>query len=221
MSTVLIQNFVATSMRQLFFICILFVSAIAHAQPNAHEKTILVLGDSLSAAYGINEEQGWVALLQKRLEEKGHAYRVVNASISGETTAGGASRADKLLAAHNPSLVIIELGANDGLRGLSIKAMKENLSSIITSAQQAQTDTILIGMKLPPNYGVAYTSMFERAYTDIATQLTVPLIPFFFANLQDDRHHFQSDDLHPTAAAQPLLLDTVWPQIEQNLTRNK
>ena len=173
-------------------------------------QTILVLGDSLSAAYGLAQDRGWVSLMQQRLQTEHYPQHVINASISGETTSGGLYRIDALLASHKPQLVIIELGANDGLRGLSLDATQSNLDALIRRAQQSGAQVLLIGMRLPPNYGPAYTEKFQHLFENVATKYHVRRVPFLLAPIASKRVYFQADGLHPTAEAQPLLLDTVW-----------
>lgn len=178
------------------------------------EQSILVLGDSLSASYGLAQEQGWVNLLQQRLRKDKQAYHVVNASISGETTSGGLYRIDALLANHRPAIVILELGANDGLRGLSVDATRKNLESMIQRAQKNDAKVLLLGMRLPPNYGPRYTEQFLRVYEILAKKYRLQRVPFFLAPIVGQRAYFQADGLHPTAAAQPLLLNGVWTNLE-------
>ncbi len=175
--------------------------------------TILVFGDSLSAAYGIAQDRGWVALLQARLKERHMNYSVANASISGETTAGGLSRIGKALEQHRPKVVILALGANDGLRGLPLDAMKKNLAQIIRAAQGSKARVLLVGMKMPPNYGPDYTQQFERSYTELANEFKLALVPFLLEGLAERRELYQPDNLHPVAAAQPMVLETVWKQL--------
>lgn len=175
---------------------------------------ILVVGDSLSAAYGIPVEQGWVALLARRLADEGYPHRVVNASISGDTTAGGRSRLPALLAQHAPAIVVVELGANDGLRGGSLASTRDNLDAMVGAVQKAGARALLVGMKLPPNYGPTYTKQFDALFGFVAAARKVPLVPFLFAGLADDDVHFQPDRLHPTVAAQPKLLANVWPLLK-------
>ena len=178
----------------------------------AHAATILVLGDSLSAGYGLDDtRQGWVALLQQRLHEQKLPYTVVNASISGDTSAGGLARLDASLDQHRPQVLLLELGANDGLRGLSLKALRHNLTTIVMRARGRGIKVVLIGMMLPPNYGPAYTERFQGIYPDLAKQLRLPLVPFLLDGVALDPALMQNDQLHPTAAAQPRLLDNVWP----------
>jgi acyl-CoA thioesterase-1 len=185
----------------------------------ADPPVILVLGDSISAAYGLPAGVGWTDLLQKRLVERGHAHRVVNASISGDTTAGGRSRLAPLLARHKPAIVVIELGGNDGLRGGNLAATRDNLVAMTGAVKAAGAKAMIIGMKLPPNYGPAYTRQFDAMYADVAKAQSVPLVPFFFAGFGEDRGAFQADGIHPTEAAQPKLLDNVWPTLERVLKR--
>jgi len=175
--------------------------------------SILVYGDSLSSAYGIAQQRGWVALLEKRLERERVDYSVVNASISGETTRGGLARMPKVLAQVKPAIVILELGANDGLRGLPIDQMKRNLGAMIEQAQQAGAKVLLVGMKLPPNWGPEYTEAFEQVYPALASKHKTALLPFLFVGLKDDPQHFQPDRLHPNEAAQPIIADTVWAKL--------
>lgn len=191
-------------MRRFLLSLLLLVSCSAHA------ATILVFGDSLSAGYGLDPGQGWVALLAQRLHERKLPYTVVNASISGDTSAGGLARLDATLNRTHPALLVLELGANDGLRGLSLKALRRNLETIITRAQARHIHVVLIGMRLPPNYGGPYADAFHRIYLQIAAQRHVPLVPFLMAGVALDRNLMQPDQLHPNAAAQPMLLDNVW-----------
>ena len=172
--------------------------------------TILVFGDSLSAAYGLSQDAGWPSLLQARLKQKAMNYTVVNASISGETTSGGATRIAAALKAHKPRIVILELGANDGLRGLPPKEMRSNLAKIIGASQRAKARVLLVGMRMPPNYGESYTRAFAQVYVDLAHKYKLAFLPFLFEGMADRRELFQGDDMHPTAAAQPILLENVW-----------
>src|SRR3954470_2187264 len=178
------------------------------------EKSILVFGDSLSAAYGIAQARGWVALLVERLKRERSDYSVVNASISGETTAGGGARIAKALAQHKPAILILELGANDGLRGLPLEQMRRNLGSMIEQAQKAGARVVLVGMKLPPNYGPHYTQQFESAYPELAKRHGTALVPFLFEDFADKQDFFQGDRIHPTEAAQPLMLEQVWTALQ-------
>jgi acyl-CoA thioesterase-1 len=178
------------------------------------EKSILVFGDSLSAAYGIAQTRGWVALLAERLKRERPDYSVVNASISGETTAGGAARISKALAQHKPAIVILELGANDGLRGLPLEQMKQNLASMIEQAQKAGTRVLLVGMKLPPNYGPEYTRAFDSAYPELAKRYKTALVPFLLEDFAEKMELFQPDRIHPTEEAQPLMMERVWKALQ-------
>ena len=173
----------------------------------------MVFGDSLSAAYGIPRDAGWVHLLGQRLAERGHPYRVVNASVSGETTAGGRTRLPDLLKAHRPAIVILALGANDGLRGLPVADTVRNLETMIQLARKQGATVLLVGLRLPPNYGGAYTRKFQAAFADVAKSTRVRLVPNLLAGVDDQRQHFQADGLHPDATAQPVLRDNVWRQL--------
>ena len=176
--------------------------------------TLLVVGDSISAAFGLDSRQGWVALLEKRLEQKGFEHSVVNASISGDTSAGGAARLSALLAEHQPALVIIELGGNDGLRGQPPAQLQQNLASMVEKSRQAGAKVLLLGMRLPPNYGVRYTTAFAQVYVDVAAQEQVDLVPFFLEGVGGVPGMMQADGIHPGEPAQALLLDNVWPSLE-------
>ena len=190
----------------LFSLCFLAPSAIA-------AKTILVLGDSLSAGYGIRPEQAWPSLLTQRLAERRIDYTVANLSISGETTAGGRSRLAAALATHQPAVVILALGANDGLRGLSIEQMRGNLEAMVSAAQKAGARVLVAGMRLPPNYG-PYAEQFVQSFADIAKTKKTALLPFLLEPVATRPELFQADRLHPTAEAQPLLLEHVWPKLQ-------
>ncbi len=172
-------------------------------------RTVLVYGDSLSAGYGLRKEVSWPSLLQQRLEEKRLDYSVANASISGETTAGGRSRMAETLARHKPAVVVLVLGANDGLRGLPVAAMKDNLAAMIGSSRRSGARVLLVGMQLPPNYG-PYAAEFRDAFADVAKREKVPLVPFLLDGVAAEPRLFQPDTIHPTAEAQPRLLDNVW-----------
>jgi acyl-CoA thioesterase-1 len=176
----------------------------------AAEKSILVFGDSLSAAYGIAQSRGWVALLAERLKREHPDYIVVNASVSGETTAGGHARIANVMKTHRPQIVVLELGANDGLRGLPVAEMKKNLSAMVGQAQKAGARVLLVGMKLPPNYGPDYTQAFERAFPELAKQYKTALVPFLLEGFAEKPELFQPDRIHPTAEAQPLIAERVW-----------
>ena len=190
----------------------------AQAQPAAQRpyvatdpRTVLVMGDSLSAAYGLSTSEGWVALTADRIAAQKPGWRVVNASISGETTAGGAARIVEAVVRHRPAVVVIELGANDALRGLPLRQTRRNLARMIGAAQGIGAEVLLLGMRIPPNYGAAYTAEFERGYRDLARRFDTALVPFLLQPIATRRDSFQGDNLHPSAAAQPALRDHVWP----------
>ena len=172
-----------------------------------------MIGDSVSAAFGISQTRGWVALLGERLKRERLDYSVVNASISGETTAGGAARLKPALDKYKPAVVIIELGGNDGLRGMPVAAMKKNLSAMIEQSRKSGARVLLVGMRMPPNYGPQYTGEFERAFTELAKQYKTALVPFLFEDLGVWRDFFQTDGIHPTVAAQPVMLETIWKRL--------
>lgn len=177
---------------------------------------VLILGDSISAAYGIEKSSGWVALMDRQLKERCPDFPVINASVSGETTAGGKSRLPTLLARHKPDLVVVELGGNDGLRGLSPMVMASNLEQMISLSRQAEADVVLLGMRIPPNYGQQYTALFERQYRDVSQSTSVPWVPFFLEGVIE-QGWMQGDGIHPTIEAQPLLLETALSVIETQL----
>ena len=191
-------------------------AAIAFAASgNAYSapKTVLVVGDSLSAEYGLARGAGWVALLERRLKADRVDAQVVNASISGDTTSGGRSRLPALLARHHPDVVVLELGANDGLRGLPVKSAEDNLREMIDAAEQAHARVLLVGMRLPPNYGRAYVDRFAGMYTDLSKQEKVALVPFMLDGVAQEPANFQADRLHPLASAHPVILDNIWPHL--------
>ena len=179
----------------------------------APARIILIVGDSLSAAYGIPVEHGWVSLLQQRLDTGGYPYRIVNASISGDTTANARSRLPQALASHEPAVVVLELGGNDGLRGLSLTAMKSNLTAMIASAQEAGSRVLLIGMQLPPNYGPRYTERFQSIYHELAGERNLALLPSLVDGIGTKQNLMQEDGIHPNAVAQPLIVDRVWKEL--------
>ncbi|MFM1987839.1 MAG: hypothetical protein RJA99_796 [Pseudomonadota bacterium] len=176
----------------------------------AAPRTLLVVGDSLSAEYGLSRGSGWVALLQKRIDERRLPWRVVNASISGETTAGGRSRFADLLSRHAPDLVVVELGGNDALRGLPLGGTESNLREMVAAARRSGSRTVLFGMQMPPNYGRAYGEQFSALFRRVADTEKVPLLPFFLQPIAERADAFQPDRIHPTEAAQPLLLEHAW-----------
>jgi acyl-CoA thioesterase-1 len=185
---------------------------------NAEARSVLVMGDSLSAAYNLAAEQGWVALLDTRLRTEAPGFRMVNASISGETTAGGASRIDAALSEHQPALVVIELGANDGLRGLPLEETRANLERMVRASKAAGAEVLVVGMRLPPNYGPDYTEAFFSMFGEIAQAEGTAHLPFLLEPIAFDEAAFQSDRLHPTAEAQPVLANHVWSALQPMLT---
>ncbi|MCW8907383.1 MAG: arylesterase [Sedimenticola sp.] len=199
-------------MKKLFLLLFFIVSSASAEAP-----VVMVLGDSLSAAYGIEQERGWVALLQQRLQARGYPHRVVNASISGETTAGGLARLPGALQRFRPSILIIELGGNDGLRGLGNQQTREHLQRMITLAREAGAGPLLLGMMLPPNFGKAFTQKFRQMYRELAQEESVPLVPFFLDGVANDPLMMQGDGIHPTAEGQPRMLDNVWPVLQPML----
>jgi acyl-CoA thioesterase-1 len=191
------------------------------AIPPVIPPVILVLGDSLSASYGLDRESGWVSLLEERLRERGMDYRVVNASVSGDTTAGGMTRLGALLDDHAPALVLIELGANDGLRGLGFEVIRNNLTTLVERSRAAGSQVVVTGLRLPPNYGAAYTDGFQAVFREVAETESVPLVPDLLAGVAEDWDLMQADGLHPTAEAQPRILDNVWPVLEPLLESSR
>lgn len=180
----------------------------------AAAPVILVFGDSLAAAYGIPSQSGWVELLRQRLAREQLHYSVVNASQSGETTAGGRARIAQALTAQRPAIVILELGANDGLRGLPLEASRANLAAMLQACRDAQARVLLVGMRIPPNYGPRYTRRFEENYRELSRQFRAPLLPFLLEGIAENREMFQPDGLHPTAAAQQAVLENVWRELK-------
>ncbi|MBT8066797.1 MAG: arylesterase [Gammaproteobacteria bacterium] len=201
-------------MRRLLTLFVLLMAANAQgAQP----PTVLVFGDSLSAGYGIDVDQSWTSLLQERLRNQGYEHRVVNASISGETTEGGATRIDAALENFSPDLIILALGGNDGLRGFPPARMKGNLERIIQRSQASGAAVVLLGIRIPPNYGPRYTAAFESVYREVAEALDVKWIEFFMDGIALNDELLQADRIHPNAAAQPILLENAWPIISAAL----
>jgi len=183
----------------------------------AAQRTILVVGDSLSAGYGIDADSGWVNLLRRRLATRDDAWQLVNRSISGDTTAGGLARLTPLIAQYRPQIVILELGSNDGLRGLSFEQMRGNLQAMIDAVEAAGGRVLLVGGRLPPNYGAAYAEAFHRSFRKLAEANDLPLVPFLLEGVAQERSLMQADGYHPNAAAQPRLLDNVWGVLEPML----
>jgi acyl-CoA thioesterase I len=191
----------------------LMLPALVQAQAATTQPVILVVGDSLSAGYGVAVDATWVALLQRRLAAQGYGYRVVNASVSGETTGGARARLPRALDLHHPSIVVLELGANDGLRGLPLRQMRENLQFMIERSQAAGAKVVLIGMRMPSNYGAPYTDQFHALYGELAQKYALPVVDFFLEGVALDAKLMQADGLHPSAGAQPRLLDNLWPTL--------
>lgn len=181
-------------------------------QPKA--PVILIVGDSVSAGYGLPAGAGWATLLQQRLAADHYPHRVVNASISGDTTAGGRERLQGLLEANRPAITVIELGGNDGLRGGNLDAMERNLDAMTVAAQKAGSRVLIVGMRLPPNYGPGYVQRFDATFNEVATKNKAALVPFLFEGFGDDNSMFQADRIHPVAAAQAKVLDNVWPALK-------
>lgn len=200
-------------MRLASLLRLLLLTVLLACGPAWAGSRILVWGDSLSAGYGLRPQEAWPVLLGQKIGAVKLAYEVVNGSISGETTAGGLSRLPAALQTHKPAIVIIELGANDGLRGLPVKAMRANLQGMIDASRQAGAKVLLVGMRMPPNYGAAYANAFEGAYRDLAKANQTRLVPFLLQGFADRPDHFQQDGIHPVAAAQPLIADTVWQEL--------
>ena len=191
----------------------------AMASTPAPSRTILVFGDSISAGFGIRVEQGWVSLLQRKLESQGYGYRVVNASASGETTAGGLARLPRALAVQKPVIVILELGGNDGLRALPVVQMRSNLMRMVTLSNAAGAKVLLVGMRMPPNYGPVYTQQFHAVYDDVSKYFRIPLVPFLLNDVALNGNLMQADGLHPNVEGQPKLLENIWPQLAKMLTK--
>ena len=202
-------------MRKKLILALLFVTAPAQA---ADVPTVLVFGDSLSAGYGIDVDQSWPALLQSRLDSQGYEHRVINASISGETTEGGVTRVGVTLENFAPELVILELGGNDGLRGFPTERMQSNIQTIIETVRASGAAVVMLGIRIPTNYGARYTGAFENVYRELADRFDVPWIEFFMEGIALNKELMQDDGIHPNAAAQSILLDNAWPIIRQALT---
>jgi acyl-CoA thioesterase-1 len=195
--------------------------ALPGAALAAKEPVLLVVGDSISAEYGLGNHKGWVSLLHARLKAQKAPERVINASISGDTTAGGLSRLPALLAQYKPRIVVIELGGNDALRGTSLSATKANLDAMVAKAKSAKASVLLLGVKLPPNYGAAYLREFEAAFAEVARSRKVAYVPYLFDGFGEKLEYFQADLIHPTAEAQPRILDNVWPALQPLLAEPK
>jgi len=198
-------------------VAIAFIAPVRAAIDPA--PVLLVVGDSISAGYGLAKGDGWVDLLSKRLQQQGRSERVVNASISGDTTAGGRARLPALLREQRPSIVVIELGGNDALRGGNLDATRDNLDAMVKSVLSARAKPLIVGMQVPPNYGAAYSQRFASLFVDVAKANRVPVVPFVFEGFGDDVAQFQPDRIHPLAAAEPRILDNVWPRLVPLLSR--
>ena len=207
------MRFTAT-VRKLLFLAIILSTSTARAE----SYTILIMGDSIGAAYGLNEEDGWASLTEKALQEEGFDVKVVNASISGDTTAGGLRRLPDALERFAPDLLVIELGGNDGLRGYPPKTMQKNLEDMVSIAQDNDTDVLILGMMIPSNYGTAYLNLYKQAFVSAAENTNSVLLPFLLEPIAQDRTYFQSDGIHPTQGAQPLLMEHVLPSIKEFVT---
>lgn len=202
-------------LRSIVFIALMIVFAPVYG----NQGTLLIMGDSLSAAYGVQTEQAWVALLRERLDNRDLAgWKIVNASISGETTDGGLRRLQDLLQRHQPDIVMIELGGNDGLRGFPPQVIRQNISRMIEQSRDADARVLLVGMQIPPNYGERYTTAFAAIFPELAERYETQLVPFFLDGIYDQEDLMQDDDIHPTAEAQGRLLDNVWPALQPMLT---
>ena len=195
------------------YVSVIILTTIA-STGTLYAKTIMIVGDSISAGYGLTPEQGWVKLLQKRLDQTHpKQHKVINASVSGETTSGALARLPKLLTTHKPDIVVIELGGNDGLRGQPPQLIQQNLSQLVQQSKKSNAKVILFGMKIPPNYGSAYTKAFENNYTVVAKQHNISLLPFFLEGVAGNNKLMQQDLIHPNAQAQPKLLNLAWKYI--------
>jgi acyl-CoA thioesterase-1 len=212
-----VLNLTAAWLRIALLAAMLVTAGAAGARP----ATILVFGDSLSAEYGLPRDTGWVKLLSDRLAKEAAQYSVVNASISGETTSGGRTRLPQLLQQHRPSIVVLQLGANDGLRGLSLASMQENLAAMVRAGRGAGARVLLIGMRIPPNYGRQYSERFAAIYAQLAREEKLALVPFLLDGFAENLEYFQADRIHPNERAQPRMLETVWPTLAPLLRATK
>lgn len=200
-----------------FMTIVLLVAWAYPLHAGAVNKTIVVLGDSLSAGFGLEMRESWVSLLQQKLSAEGYGYQVVNASISGDTTSGGLARLPRVLQQHRPGIVIVELGGNDGLRGLPVQRLRANLQQMISLASDAGARVVLAGIQIPPNYGLTYARAFAQVYPEVARERDVPLIEFILDDVALDPDLMQADGIHPNAAGQPIILDTVWSVLAELL----
>jgi acyl-CoA thioesterase I len=199
--------------------CGLLLIALQNAV--AADGTILVFGDSLSAAFGIRPEQGWVALLTQRLQAQGYGYRIVNASVSGETTEGGVARLPRALQLHRPAIVVLELGANDALRGLPLASTRANLEQMVQEAREAGARILLVGIRIPPNYGPRYGEAFANIFPELAKQYHLTLVPFLLQDVALNPARMQEDGMHPNAAGEVVVLETVWPYLQPLIKKNR
>ncbi len=202
-------------MRNPFYSCLLIVLLLTPVTGNARQPVILIIGDSLSAAYGIERHAGWVQLLQQRLAKKGYPYQVVNASISGNTTRSGLARLPAALKQHKPAIVIIELGGNDGLQGLSIEEFRTNLSRMTGMVKKQGAKVLLCGVRIPPNLGMLYATKFQNVYRDVAQEHQSPLVKHILKGVAENAMLMQEDGVHPTASAQPLILENIWKELHK------
>ena len=205
----------------LLFTLLASSSAFGSAVTDPDAPAILILGDSISAAYNMEQGESWPALLSARLQQDGYAYRVFNSSITGDTTEGGLARLSRLLQSQQPAVVVIELGGNDGLRGLSLEVTRNNLQEMILQSQQAGAEVVLAGIQLPPNYGQSYTEQFAQMYAELAEQHQLQLIPFILDGIALNPELMQEDGIHPNVQAQPLLLDHVWAALQPLLNKHE
>jgi len=205
---------------RFLIVSLYFTSFVAWSAPAAAANPkILIYGDSLSAAYGISQQQGWVALLKEKLGNEKLHYEVINASISGETTSGGLSRLAATLKQTQPEIVILELGANDGLRGLPIQALRKNLGTMILQSKKSGAKVLLLGMRIPPNYGAKYTEAFSQSYQQLSKQHKIPLVPFMLENVAAQPELIQQDGLHPNGRGQAIILENIWPKLRPLVKR--
>lgn len=214
------QNHLSKWIKKILLTVGCLLCCTPHLVAFAAPKTILVLGDSLSAEYGLARGSGWVSLLEQRLQQKKLAFHVINASISGDTTSDGLARLPNLLNKYQPHIVIVELGGNDALRGLDLKASETYLRHIISTAQQAHAHVLLVGMRISPNYGPTYTKVFEAMYAKIAQTTGVAFVPFLLAGIASREDLFQNDRIHPTAAAHPYILDNIWTPLRSLISKS-
>jgi acyl-CoA thioesterase-1 len=209
----------------LRFICTVTLGCgllfIALQNAVAADGTILVFGDSLSAAFGIRPEQGWVALLTQRLQAQGYGYQIVNASVSGETTEGGVARLPRTLQLHRPEIVVLELGANDALRGLPLASTRSNLEQMVRAARAAGARILLVGIRIPPNYGARYGEAFANIFPELAKQYHLPLVPFLLQGVALNPARMQEDGMHPNASGELVVLETVWPYLQPLIKKNR